>query len=46
VCEVPSRVAPAAIIARASSAVRMPPDAFTLSRPPTAAAIAATAGKG
>ena len=37
------RVAPAVIIASAVSAVLIPPDAFTPSRPPTAAAIAATA---
>ena len=41
--EVPIRVAPAAIIASAVSAVRIPPEAFTPSRPPTAAAIAVTA---
>ncbi len=43
VAEAPIRVAPAAIIRSASSAVRIPPEAFTPSRPPTAAAIAATA---
>ncbi|HEX8581786.1 MAG TPA: hypothetical protein VF640_05645, partial [Acidimicrobiales bacterium] len=37
--DVPSRVAPAATMASASSAVRMPPDALTPSRPPTVAAI-------
>src|SRR5665647_1415240 len=41
--ESPSRVAPAAIRARAAAPVRMPPDALTPSRPPTVAAISSTA---
>ena len=39
----PSRVAPAATIARASAAVRIPPEAFTPRRGPTVRAIRATA---
>ena len=41
--ETPRRVAPASIIASASFAVRMPPDAFTPRRPPTVFAINSTA---
>jgi hypothetical protein len=43
VCEAPIRVAPAAIMASAASAVRIPPEASTPRRPPTAAAMARTA---
>lgn len=45
--EAPIRVAPASTIAKASAALRMPPEAFTPTepdpRPATAAAISATA---
>ena len=43
VLERPRRVAPAAIIASASSRVRMPPDAFTSRRSPTVCFISSTA---
>ena len=40
--EVPMRVAPASIIASASTSVRMPPAALTRARPATASAISRT----